>query len=125
MQQRPSASCFVLSSFRAFVAPFGSFRRLGRAMFSWSGLSSAGFRDSHVKSSKTASWDSAVAIEQLAPAPEGDLGKLYLPFDHDSRAGDQRADGFNVRTVLVTQWQDEQQVLHLRDAELREALSLA
>ena len=60
------------------------------------------------------------ARQQLAPPAVSDLGELDLPFDRRARAGDERADPLQPRAVLVAQRQQEQQVRHVRHAELRQ-----
>ena len=62
------------------------------------------------------------AAQELAAAAIRHLGELDFAFDHGATAGPHAADLGNLRAVLVARRQHEQQVLHLRDAELRELL---
>ncbi len=55
--------------------------------------------------------------EQLPLAAEHHLRELHFAFDRDARARNQRADRNDLRAIFVTQRQDEQQVLHLIDAQ--------
>ncbi|MBV6425362.1 MAG: hypothetical protein NAOJABEB_03179 [Steroidobacteraceae bacterium] len=61
--------------------------------------------------------------EQLSAAAEGHLGQLHLALDHRAHAGRERADRYRARAVLVRAGQHEEQVLHLRDAEVAQALA--
>ena len=66
------------------------------------------------------------AAQQLAPAPVRDFGELDLAFDHGAhRRGAARRWSHDLRAVFVAQRQHEQQVLHLRDAELLRAFRRA
>ena len=62
------------------------------------------------------------AAQQLAAAAVRHLGELDFAFDDRARCRDARCRWRIPRAVLVTRRQHEQQVLHLRDAELRELL---
>ena len=60
--------------------------------------------------------------QQLAAPAVGHFGELDLAFDHRVLARRQTAQRHDAGAVLVAGGQQEQQVLHLRDAESREAL---
>ncbi len=60
--------------------------------------------------------------QQLAAAAKRDFAELHLAFDDRALADSQRADRHDARAVFVAQRQQEQQILHCRDAELRQLL---
>ena len=62
------------------------------------------------------------AREELAAAAVGDLGELDLALDRGTRSALERADGGELRAILVTQRQHEQQIRHAPDGKTRQAL---
>jgi hypothetical protein len=60
------------------------------------------------------------AAQQLPPPPIRNFGELDFTLHDHPRAVAHAADVGDLSAVFVTRWQHEQQVLYLRDAELRE-----
>ena len=65
----------------------------------------------------------ADAAQELPPPPVRNLGELDLTFDDGAHAMANDADLGNLRAILVSRRQDEQQVLHLGHTELGEFFS--
>jgi hypothetical protein len=58
--------------------------------------------------------------EQIASPTVGRFGKQNLTTDETASAGDKRTDLYELRAVLVAQWQQEQQVLDPMQPEFLE-----
>ncbi len=64
----------------------------------------------------------ADARDQLTAFAVRDLGEVHLALNRRAHTGDERAERRDLGAILVTQRQDKEQILHLRDAEARQTL---